>query len=55
MREDLGFWTPRRIEALKRMRADKMSFSEIGAELGITKDAAWGKFYRVTKEQVNAV
>lgn len=40
-------WTPERIERLKQLRAESKSFTEIGRELGISRNAISGKVWRL--------
>lgn len=40
-------WTEQKVAALKRMNADGLSFTDIGAELGFTRGAVGGKLHRM--------
>lgn len=53
MRDDLRVkWTPEREETLKRLYAEKLSYSLIAAELGgITRNAVIGKSHRMGLER----
>lgn len=42
-----GTWTTERVERLKHLVADGVTFEAIGAEIGITKNAALGKATRM--------
>jgi hypothetical protein len=42
-----SFWTSDRIEILRRLHADGLSASEIGQQLGCTRNAVIGKFHRL--------
>lgn len=42
----MTFWTDERIEQLKKLLADSLSASEIGAALGISRNAVIGKVHR---------
>jgi len=43
----MDFWTPQRIEQLTVLRREGRSFDAIGREMGITRNAAIGKYQRL--------
>lgn len=44
-----GFWTPERDEEVKRLRRDGLSYTQIGAMMGCTRNAALGRHSRLMK------
>lgn len=47
-------WTPERIRQLTELVTEGVSFSQIGARMGITKSAAIGKAHRLYLEHPNS-
>ena len=60
--KEWNYWTDEKFTKLKKLRETGLSFTEIGKELGMTKNAVLGKFsreriksgYKVTKKVIFA-
>src|SRR5690606_2596619 len=42
-----GFWTPERVEDLKRLRQGGGSYAEIARQLGVSRNSVSGKVFRL--------
>ena len=48
-------WTEEQITKAKELRKKNLSFTEVGKELGMTKNAVIGKFHRQKKKEGHKV